>query len=110
LQAQAAKLTDGIARADNDYYMRQALDADRHQAIVSNAKKQLLAIAADITTLQDSLHAAEIDNQRSDRVDDARINTLPRLYDLDVRASNAWLRRRFRIIVEARQVVEIEIL
>jgi len=107
LQERLEKLTDNVTRADNDYYIRGVLDEARHQAIVSAIKKQATSLHTEITTLQDKLHTVETDMKRGERLEDMAVNGLARLYDPDVRASNAWLRQRLRIYVESRYVIDI---
>jgi DNA invertase Pin-like site-specific DNA recombinase len=107
LQAQLGRLNEGIARADNDYYVRAVLDEVRHGAIVAGIKKHTTAIMAEITTLQDKLHDAEGATNFAQRVDDMRLNGLTHLHMEDVRSANAWLRTRFRVVVEKRQVVDV---
>lgn len=110
VQSQLDKLTGGIARADNDYYMRGILDEERHQAIVSGIKKQVLALQAELTQLQDALHEEERHGQREQTIDDMRINGLVHLSSEDVRAANAYLRRHFQVWFEKRRVTDIVLL
>lgn len=104
-----AKLTAGINKADIDYYSHGALDEDapRHQAIVSALKKQIATAQAEITTLQDKLHAEQHRNQATQRIDDMRANGLAYLDMEDTRTANAWLRQRFQVYVEQRRVSRI---
>lgn len=110
LQAQLDGLRRNMAKADNDHYVAGSLDAERHSVIVAAIKTKMTAIAADATTLQDRLLSAQDDAQRADRLDDVRLNGLRWLHDEDVRTANTWLRQRFKVYVEARQVVGIEVL
>jgi DNA invertase Pin-like site-specific DNA recombinase len=107
LQTHLGRLNEGIARADNDYYVRATLDEERHSAIVAGIKRQTTAIMAEITTLQDKLHDAEQSATFAQRVDDMRLNGLAYIKLEDVRTANAWLRTRFRVVVEKRQVVDV---
>jgi len=102
LNASIDKLLAGIRQADIDYYSHGALDEDapRHQTIVSALKKQIVTVQAEITKLQDRLHEEERSNQRSARIDDMRANGLSYLSSEDVRSANAWLRDKFRIVID----------
>ena len=108
--AQVSKHRAGIAKADNDHYMRQILDEERHQAIVSALKRQIVEIQAELTRLHDALSEQTQVGQREQRLDDLRINLSSWLTDEDVRAANARLRMFLQVIVEKRQVTGIVLL
>lgn len=111
-EAQAQRLQKGIAQADFDYYSRGALaeDAPRYQAVVSALKKQIVAIQAEITKLQDRLQDEKRFDKQYLRIDDMRINGLKYLEGDDVRECNIKLRGTFKVYVQDRQVVEIEVI
>ena len=50
-----ADLQDAINRADNDYYIRRRLDADRHDAIVASAKSGILAVQIEANRIEEQI-------------------------------------------------------
>jgi hypothetical protein len=106
------KLSAGVTQADMDYYGHGALDEDapRHQAIVNGIKKQMTLTQAEITQLQDRLHENELHAQRSQRVEDLRLDGLAYLDSEDTRSANAWLRVRMEVIIEGRKVIGVAVL
>lgn len=110
LQSQLDSLKKSIAKADHDHYIAGTLDADRHQAIVAAIKQRVTTTTAEMTTLHDQLLDVQATADRADAIDDLRINGMDWLTHDDVRTANVWLRKHLRVWVEARQVVQIELL
>jgi hypothetical protein len=113
LQADIDRRKAGIARADQDYYLGSTmsqLDEERHRTIVGAAKKQIETLQAEITKLQDNLHAIEQDSKRGERVEQVWLSYRDRFYDADINRANAWLRENFRVYVYDHQVKAIVIL
>lgn len=106
----AENLHQSVIDADADYYIYRRLDATRYDAVVGAAKKAIVELQAEITRLEDILHAARQDTMRSQRVEDIAEVGIVRLNDPDLEAANAWLRRYFRVWVECNEVVAIQIL
>lgn len=110
LQRHVAQLNDAIKRADADYYIHNRLDGERYDALVASAKKSIVAAQAEITTLQDRLHAAGKVERRGERLQVIAETGQQHLDDPDNAAANAWLRQHFRVWVDANDVIAVEIL
>lgn len=108
-RALLARAKAAILRTD-DAYAAGAMTLERYTRQIERQESLMAAAEGELEHLDAQLDNLRHEEIRVTRLAEIAVEGMDRLTDLDVRRSNAWLRRHFRVYVRDRQVVEVAVL
>lgn len=110
LDARLKRLDSSQSRIDQDYYIHERIDNNRHRSLSDAITQQRQDIAQQQAEFRKQLSQQQSTQRFADSLADTAQHGIAWLNSPDVKAANAWLRQRLKIYVADGKVIRVEYL